>query len=115
VGTRSLSLVALILGMFLGHSVPSIAHSMPAELWVLWGMPSCMKHLDGFAARSESPYAQWRQKHGEEVTEYEWIGMNGPNTTQHAHPDSDSHETNIRMVGPYYLHPVVRIFTCRVV
>jgi hypothetical protein len=49
-----------------------------------------MKHIDGFAARSESPYSQWRQKHGEEVTEYERFGMNEPDTTQYAHSDSDS-------------------------
>jgi hypothetical protein len=63
---------------------------MPAELWVLLEMPSCVKQVDGFAARSESPFAQWRQKHIEAVSEYERFGVYEPDTTQYALSDSDS-------------------------
>src|SRR5688572_11039600 len=41
--------------------MPAFADDMPVELWVLYLMPSCEKHIDGFASKSEAPYAHWRQ------------------------------------------------------
>ena len=80
-GTRTLSATGLVLSVLLGHSAPSFANQIPVELWALLLMPSCEKQIDGFATSSQEPYAQWRQKHVEEVTAYERHGMNVPEKT----------------------------------
>jgi len=85
---RETSLAGLLLSLFFGCSMPAFAHDMPVELWVLYLMPSCEKHIDGFASKSETPYAQWRQKHSEEVSAWVGLGMREPDTTDSI--DSDS-------------------------
>ena len=85
--TRKTPLSRLLLSWLFGCSMPAFAHDMPVELWVLYLMPSCEKHIDGFASKSEAPYAQWRQKHSEEASALEGMGMREPGTTEFT--DSD--------------------------
>lgn len=84
---RKTPLTGLLLSWLFGCSMPAFAHDMPVELWVLYLMPSCEKHIDGFASKSEAPYAQWRQKHSEEASALEGMGMREPDTTEFT--DSD--------------------------
>jgi len=66
-----LTVVGLLFFAFLAYPPFSAAHTMPPYLWVIVAMPRCEQNLDGFAARAKEPYAKWRQKHSDEVAEFE--------------------------------------------
>jgi hypothetical protein len=51
-------------------------------------MPSCEKHVDGFASRSRIPYSEWRRKRREEVRAFEQYVTQSPDTTPSAASDS---------------------------
>lgn len=61
----------ILLLAFLAYPPFSAAHSMPPSLWAIMLMPRCEHNLDGFSARAKAPYAAWRQKHSQEVGEFE--------------------------------------------
>ena len=69
--TPKLTVVWLLLLVIIAYPPFSAAHSMPPSLWATMLIPHCEQNLDGFSARAKEPYAKWRQKHSDEVAEFE--------------------------------------------
>lgn len=68
--SKHLILAGLALCTSLCCAARTYAH-IPPGLWVVALMPSCEKHVEGFAARSKDAFAKWRQQQGEDIPKFE--------------------------------------------